>query len=148
MNQSIFKFKNLVWFSLSLIIFLPFITVNVASAQGLYQNEAYVISKYQGSNTCGSGSDVIHTTIDFGCSHKGDAVLDLTFAIIRILSDGVGLVLIGSLVYGGIQYTFSRGDPQAVAAAKNRIVSVLIALLIFIFAYAFLNYLIPGQFLQ
>ena len=74
--------------------------------------------------------------------------MDVIFAIIRFLSAGAGLVIVGSLVWGGIQYSLSRGDPQATAAAVNRIKSVLVALFIFIFAYAILNYLIPGQVLQ
>jgi len=66
------------------------------------------------------------------------------FAIIRFLTTGVGLVLIGSMVVAGIQYASSRGDPQATASALNRIMSNVIALLIFLFAYAILNYVIPG----
>ena len=64
------------------------------------------------------------------------------------LSDGVGLVIIGSIVYAGIQYSSARGDPQASARAINRVQSTLIALLIFIFGYAMLNYLIPAGLLR
>lgn len=96
---------------------------------------------------CGGDDTQIETAIDIGCRTKGNAVLDATFAIIRFLSNGVGLVLIGSLVYAGIQYTASNGNPQNIAAAENRIKAVMVALLIYIFAYAMLNYLIPGQLL-
>ena len=72
----------------------------------------------------------------------------MMFAIIRFLSNGVGLFLIGSLVVGGIQYTTSRDDPQGVAAAQNRIRGVLVSLLLYIFAYALLNYLVPGAVLK
>jgi hypothetical protein len=102
----------------------------------------------QTSNSCGGPGEEVATSINFGCSHKGNAILDATFAIIRFLSNGVGLVLIGSLVYGGIQYTMSQGDPQAMANAVKRFRSVMFALLLFIFAYALLNYLIPGVTLQ
>jgi hypothetical protein len=74
--------------------------------------------------------------------------MDMTFAIIRFLTTGVGLVLVASMIWAGMQYTFSRGDPQASANAVTRIRSNVIALLIFIFAYAIINYVVPGAFLK
>lgn len=110
---------------------------------------------------CGSGTDKITTSINFGCdgavcvtnpsasycSGNHDALMDLMFALIRLLSDGVGLVIIASLILAGIQYTFSRGDPQSVKSATKRIQSTATALIVFIFAYALLNYIIPNGIL-
>lgn len=113
-----------------------------------------------GSEGTGSNkvkSDKVITSIDFGCygnqcvSNSNSAycqtphnpIIDLMFAIIRFLSDGVGLVIIASLIIAGIQYTFSAGEPQAVANATKRIHSSALALLLFIFAYALLNFVIP-----
>ena len=90
----------------------------------------------------------VETSIDIGCQNKGNPITDMIFGIIRFLSAGVGLVMVGSIVTAGIQYSASGGDPQATAKAKSRISSTLIALLIFIFSYALLNYLIPGGFLN
>jgi hypothetical protein len=117
-------------------------------------------AKYQ----CGTGEDAVTTSLDFGC--KGticikqpsqpfcvgqggkpadhNAITDMVFALIRFLTAGAGLFIIGSLVVGGIQYSIARGDPNAMVAATNRIRTVLFSLLVFIFAYAILNYLIPG----
>jgi hypothetical protein len=107
------------------------------------------LNKVQASgDTCGSGDEAINTSIDFGCRGKGNGFADLLFAIIRWLSYGAGLVIVGSVVVAGIQYTTSRGDPGATAAAENRIKSAILALLIFIFAFAILNYIIPGQILN
>lgn len=100
------------------------------------------------ADTCGGGDTAVKTSIDIGCKGKGNGILDATFAIIRFLSNGVGLVLIGSLVWGGIQFSMSRSNPQAVSAAQNRIKSTLGALVIFIFTYAILNYLVPGNLLK
>jgi len=101
-----------------------------------------------GTYCCGDAADggKMQTAIDLGCKGKGNAIFDLTFAIIRLLSDGVGIVVVASVVVAGIQYTASRNDPQNVANATNRIRSSLIALLIFIFAYAILDYVIPVKF--
>lgn len=92
---------------------------------------------------CGAPPNQVPTSINFGCKHVGNPITDLAFAIIRLLSDGVGIVVIGSVIVGGIQYTSSRGDPKATEQAITRIRSSLMALLIFIFAYAILNYVIP-----
>lgn len=98
---------------------------------------------------CGGGNQQqVKTAIDFGCKQQGNAIMDLTFAILRFLSDGVGLVVVTSLIIAGIQYAASKGDPNATAAAITRIRSNVVALLIFIFAYAIINYIVPGTFLK
>ncbi|HET7060356.1 MAG TPA: hypothetical protein VFH99_03525 [Candidatus Saccharimonadales bacterium] len=93
---------------------------------------------------CGTGDSAYTPVIDIGCRGEGNPIADALFGIIRFLSAGVGLVVIASIIVGGIQYSASRGDPQATAMAINRIRSSLFALLIFIFGYAFLNYILPG----
>lgn len=63
---------------------------------------------------------------------------------INILSAIVGVVVVSSIIYGGIQYSMAGSDPSKIGEAKNRIRNALIALLFFIFGYSFLNYLVPG----
>lgn len=70
--------------------------------------------------------------------------------IVNFLSIGVGVVVIAMIIIGGIQYILagsdvaSPGKPSAVAAAKQRIVNSLIALVAYLFIFAFLQWLIPG----
>jgi hypothetical protein len=101
-----------------------------------------------GTYCCGDSSNggPVQTSIDLGCKVKGNPILDMSFAVIRLLSDGVGIAVVLSVVVAGVQFTAARNDPQNVASATNRIRASLIALLIFIFAYAILNYIIPGVF--
>lgn len=99
------------------------------------------------ADVCGKDPGIV-ISINIGCKNQGNPVADMLFAIIRVLSMGVGLVVVGSIVVGGIQYSASRGDPQATAMAINRIRSSLFALLIYIFGFALLNYIIPGAILQ
>lgn len=98
-------------------------------------------------HACGSGSDKYVPSIELGCRGKGNPIMDLMFAMIRFLSYGVGLVIVGSLTYAGIQYTGSRGDPNANALAIKRLQANVVALLLFVFAYAIINYIVPGTFL-
>lgn len=97
---------------------------------------------------CGGGTEAVNTSINIGCTGTGNPISDALFAIIRFLSAGVGLVIVGSLIVGGIQYSASRGDPQSTAKALGRMRSTMVALIIFIFGYAILNYVIPGGFLH
>jgi hypothetical protein len=100
---------------------------------------------------CGSdtaGKPAVKLSIDLGCKGKDPAILDLMFAIIRLLSTGVGIVIVASTIVAGIQYTASRGNPQEVEKAQERIRSNIIALAIFIFTFAILNWLVPAGLLQ
>ena len=102
-----------------------------------------------GVNYCGDiAKNAVIVTIDFGCKHKGNAILDLIFAIIRFLTIGVGIVVIGSMIVAGIQFTASRGDPQATGAAMKRMASSASALALFIFIYAILNWVVPNTLLK
>jgi len=64
--------------------------------------------------------------------------------VVNFLSAGVGVVVVAMVIVGGIQYAIAGDNPQAVSAAKQRIINGLIALLAFIFTFAFLQWLIPG----
>jgi hypothetical protein len=68
--------------------------------------------------------------------------------VVNFLSAGVGIVVVGSIIVGGIQYSIAGNNPNAVGAAKKRIQDTVIALIAFFFIYAFLNWLIPGGLLS
>jgi hypothetical protein len=99
------------------------------------------------ADSCGGGDQAVTTSINIGCNGKGQAVTDMAFAIIRFLGNGAGLVVIGSLVYAGLQYIGSRDDPNSVKMAIDRIRNSLFALVLYIFAFAILNYAIPQGFI-
>ena len=63
---------------------------------------------------------------------------------INILSAVVGIVVTGTIIMGGIQYSTSGGDPSKIQAAKKRVFNGIFALIAFIFSYAFLQYIVPG----
>ncbi|MEI7758642.1 MAG: hypothetical protein WCJ05_00470 [bacterium] len=95
---------------------------------------------------CGEGGNAVETSIDLGCTGKGNPILDMLFAAIRFLSAGVGVVVVFSTILAGIQYTTSRDNPESTQKAKGRLVSNVIALVVFVFAFSLLNFLIPGGF--
>jgi len=57
---------------------------------------------------------------------------------------GVGVIITVMIVIAGIQYMTARDNAQAVQAAKSKIMNAFIALVAFIFLYAFLQWLVPG----
>ena len=63
---------------------------------------------------------------------------------INLVSGLVGIIVVISVITGGIQYSLAGGDSQKVQAAKKRILTAVSALLAFFFVYAFLQYLVPG----
>lgn len=77
------------------------------------------------------------------CVTQSPLVKDIQM-VINFLSAGVGIVVIGMIILGGIQYSIAGDNAQAVSAAKQRIINALTALLVYIFAFAFINWLIPG----
>ena len=77
--------------------------------------------------------------------HRGNCeIIDYLVIFINALSAIVGIVVVIMIVVGGIQYSTARDNPQAVQAAKGRITNAIISLLVYLFFYAFLQYLIPG----
>jgi hypothetical protein len=63
---------------------------------------------------------------------------------INFLSAVAVLAITFSLMFAGYQYMTARANAGQVTAAKNRIIMTIVALLLYIFMYAVLNWLIPG----
>jgi hypothetical protein len=139
------------------VIFFSILSLNFASSSTTSNISSNTVKT---AYVCGVGKTTVPTSIDFGCkgtSCQGKAgskncpsispITDILFAIIRFLSVGVGLIVVASFVYAGIQYVGSRGEPQATEHAVTRIRSNVIAVIVYIFAYAILNYIIPPGYL-
>lgn len=80
-----------------------------------------------------------------GCRDDfSNPILAYLVAILRFLTYGVGIVVTMMIIIGGIQYSAAGGNAQAVGAAKMRIMNAVIALILYIFAFAILNFVVPG----
>ena len=75
---------------------------------------------------------------------KNCKIIDYIHKIIQALSALVGIVILIMVVFGGIQYASSKDNPQQTSTAKQHIRDAIIALILYIFAIAFLNYIVPG----
>ncbi len=100
-----------------------------------------------GSRAVGEEDDFEGDCTDPNIEESNCGIIRYLIVIVNALSALVGLVIVGSIIVGGIQYSSAGSDPQKVQAAKNRIRNAIIALLFYLFGYAFLNFLIPGGLL-
>ena len=67
----------------------------------------------------------------------------IQFAI-NVLSAVVGVAAVGSLVYAGILYTTSAGNPEQAKKAITWIRNVVIGIVCYALMYLVLNYIVPG----
>lgn len=89
------------------------------------------------------------TKIDTECDNIDDPSKPCQMLVylkngINFLSAVAGIAITFSLIWAGYQYMTARANAGIVTAAKNRIIMTLVALLLYIFMYAILNWLIPG----
>lgn len=94
----------------------------------------------QGSEECNG----ISTSI-IPCEGKGtEAIMNMLKFFLRILTTLVGIVAVGGIIYGGIQYTIARDNSEKTKEAIKMILNVVYGLVAFAFMVAILNFLIPG----
>lgn len=62
----------------------------------------------------------------------------------NIVASVIVLAVIGNIVYAGIKYSTSQGDPSSAGAAKKRIRDAVMAFAMFMLLYSFIQWLIPG----
>ena len=65
----------------------------------------------------------------------------IALAVVDILLRIAALVAVGYVVYGGIRYTTSQGEPQALAAARETIIGALAGLGIATVAAAVISFI-------
>lgn len=70
----------------------------------------------------------------------GDLAL-VAVAIVDILIRLIGMLAVFFVIYGGIQYVMSQGEPEATVKARNTIVNALIGLALSIIAVGFVSFL-------
>lgn len=104
-------------------------------------------------STCTKGTTLANcaeTATPCNSSQNGscDLVNNYLNKAINLLAIVVGVVIVISLIYGGILYSSSSGDPQKAAKARGHITSTVIALITFIFLYSFLQFIVPGGVLH
>lgn len=81
------------------------------------------------------GNDVPQTLFD----PNGGGIFNV---IINVLLFVIGAISVVMLIIGGVRYTLSAGNSDAVGAAKNTIMYAIIGLVIAFLAYAIVNWVL------
>lgn len=109
----------------------------ICTSQGCDTGSSAPVQKKDLGNGCAGD------TTSEACLQKNPIVKDLNI-IVGFLSGLVGVVVVGVIIMGGIQYAMAGDKADAVSAAKKRIINGVTALVAFLFIFAFLQWLIPG----
>ena len=79
------------------------------------------------------------------CNIKGgNPVTSIILQIVNFLAVGVGIAVVGGIIWGGMLYASSNGDAGKTKQGITIIVNAVVGLLLFIFMYALLNFIVPG----
>jgi len=78
---------------------------------------------------------------------NGSAVVVYLKEVLQLLSGIVGITIITVMIWAGIQYISSLGDPAAIKSAKGRLTNSIMALVLFLMMFAILQFLVPGGIL-
>lgn len=74
-------------------------------------------------------------------------ILDYIFIFTNALTALVGIVVVTMIAWGGFRYITSHDNPQWAKAGRDHVMWAVIALLIYLFFYAFLQWIVPGGYL-
>lgn len=90
------------------------------------------------------------TSIDFNCESGKDkapganTVTSMLLTIINFMAVGVGIAVVGGIVFGALRYSSANGNASQAQQGITFIVNSVIGLVLFILMYAIINFLVPG----
>lgn len=136
-----------------LLIFGVLVAIPLATPVLFANNSAYAARCIDASgnaikNCCvdGHGQEVITSVID--CSSVAQGGKNIIWTILTIavnfLAAGVGIVVVAGIVFGAITYATAAGSAEQAKKGIGFVRNAVIALLLFIFMYAIINFLVPG----
>ena len=103
-----------------------------------------------GGGGAGTGGDTIDGCGDIKTSiikcntQGGNPVMSILIQVINFLAVGVGIAVVGGIIWGGMLYASSNGDAGKAKQGVTVIVNAIVGLLLFMFMYALMNFIVPG----
>ncbi|HSE29101.1 MAG TPA: hypothetical protein VLA77_00770 [Candidatus Saccharimonadales bacterium] len=139
------SFKRPILFAI-VSLFSCFLMSNAALANPIPQNlRCTTSSGEQGIKT--SIALVGERCIENGSTFQTNPIVQVLVAVLALFAGGVGLVVVGGIVWGGFLYMTARGNSSQTQQAITVIINACVGLLLFIFMFAILNFIIPGGIL-
>jgi hypothetical protein len=152
------RFKNLVLLSTGLAFaVMAFVSTVMITPSHVYAADDTAAKdhtckageKPDPANPCVPSADDVKNTPDAAaktCSGNDCSGLISKYInpFIKLLSGLVGILVTMGFATGGVQIASAGGDPSKVVAGRKRITNAIIALLAYLFLFAFLQWLLPG----
>ena len=69
---------------------------------------------------------------------------DILNMVLVVVTTGVGIAAVGSIVFAGVLYITARDNAAQVSKAKTMITNTIIGIIAYILMWAFLEWIIPG----
>ena len=110
----------------------PHVGAAAASDNGLGLKKGVGSAKGNDQVSCLFGSE------KEGCT-EGSGIFQIIVNVILFIIGAVAVIMI---VVGGVRYTVSNGDSNAVQGAKNTIMYAIVGLVVAIVAYALVNFVV------
>lgn len=120
---------------LTLIVAIALVSLLIVAPQLTYAGSPFPGPSPPLTDSCGNNATA--------CLQNNPIIEDVK-TIIRFLTAGVGVAIAATIIISGIRYITAGADAGAVSSAKKHIVEALIALLLFLFMAALLEWLTPG----
>lgn len=76
------------------------------------------------------------------CASKDDNISGFLTILVNSLLFILGAISVIVIIYAGINYSMSSGDPALITKAKNTIIYTVIGLVVAILAYAIVNFVL------
>lgn len=97
------------------------------------------------ASTCVDKDGQTVTTSVISCPNSGRGIIwDVLTVGVNFLAAGVGLAVVAGIVFGAVTYATAAGSAEQAKKGISFITNAVIALLLFIFMYAIINFLVPG----
>ena len=146
------KIKNII--ALGIILTSFFVTFqsvlvsnyssNYAFAEELVEDGSGNLTTPNGNNSKSSEAPAEAKTAILPSDWKIEDILNM---VLVVVTTGVGIAAVGSIVFAGVLYITARDNAAQVSNAKTMILNTIIGILAYLLMWAFLEWIIPGGIL-
>ena len=146
------KIKNII--ALGIILTSFFVTFQSVLVSNYSSNYAFAEERVEdgsgnlttpnGNNGRGGEAPAEAKTAILPSDWKIEDILNM---VLVVVTTGVGIAAVGSIVFAGVLYITARDNAAQVSKAKTMIMNTIIGIIAYILMWAFLEWIIPGGIL-
>lgn len=120
------------------------ILFSIASPSLVYAEESSTDSSDSSTQATGTGGGAVESAKSGlnALGGKSEDASSIVKKVIDFLLFLIGVIAVIMVIYGGIQYALSAGDPNKVSKAKNTIVYAVIGIVVAMLAFAIVNFVV------